>query len=402
MKKSSLLIFYLFISFYGHTQTVKDYKVPFSYIQLPIEPLNKDITSYDVVFEDDFQQANQDTLAAYNTRLEAAKKEQASLLEIWNKDRLRIDRLYLSEMAVWEKAVNSGNAMVQPVKQPYPDYPLLKPVALAVLTNEVESDYCSSKINLSGYEKGPAGVVITLTHHGFQSAKIVKKISGSASLKRYKYTAHFKMPVQVKIVAPIQGLIYEKNYYFNESTELIKSEKSQYDFQLWWMDNEEKYWKSLQNKLLNNILSNLNSHVNTNYGFPQKSSESEIYVIKKYKDYDYASMVDAMSLAKKGYLDLINEVDKKSAKESLLKAIEIWEKDLEESNLNENKTRINKKSTALLYANLAEAYMWFEDFDKADLYINKAITLGVLKYKNHCKRLQDRMGNLKKRYSANN
>lgn len=305
-------------------------------------------------------------------------------------------------MAVWEKAVNSGNAMVQPVKQPYPDYPLLKPVALAVLTNEVESDYCSSKINLSGYEKGPAGVVITLTHHGFQSAKIVKKISGSASLKRYKYTAHFKMPVQVKIVAPIQGLIYEKNYYFNESTELIKSEKSQYDFQLWWMDNEEKYWKSLQNKLLNNILSNLNSHVNTNYGFPQKSSESEIYVIKKYKDYDYASMVDAMSLAKKGYLDLINEVDKKSAKESLLKAIEIWEKDLEESNLNENKTRINKKSTALLYANLAEAYMWFEDFDKADLYINKAITLGVLKYKNHCKRLQDRMGNLKKRHSANN
>jgi hypothetical protein len=69
--------------------------------------------------------------------------------------------------------------------------------------------------------------------------------------------------------------------------------------------------------------------------------------------------------------------------------------------MNNGKARINKKITALLYANLATAYLWSNDFDNAELYINKALTIGVLKYKNHCKRLQSSMSDLKLRYDAN-
>ena len=109
-----------------------------------------------------------------------------------------------------------------------------------------------------------------------------------------------------------------------------------------------------------------------------------------------------MTYAKIGYQGFVNDVDKVNAKENIFKAIEIWEKQLEQSDLSNNKSRINKKSTALLFANLAEAYLWVDQFDKAGLFINKAITLGVFKYKNHCKKLQDKMGNLKLRYQANN
>jgi hypothetical protein len=109
-----------------------------------------------------------------------------------------------------------------------------------------------------------------------------------------------------------------------------------------------------------------------------------------------------MTFAKIGYEGFVNDVDKSNAKENISKAINIWLDQLAQSDLSDNKSRINKKSTALLYANLAEAYLWVDEFDKADLYINKAITLGVYKYKNHCKKLQDKMGNLKLRYQANN
>mgnify|MGYP006090711513 CR=1 FL=1 len=401
------------ISFHSFGQTVKDYKVPFQYIQLPLKPFVEDVSTYTVVIINDFQQANEDTLKAYDARLAIAKKEQENLLEMWNNDRLRIDRIYLSEMSVWEKAVNLGNnTLAEPVKNPYPEYPFLKEVSLPILTENISAEFCSQKINLAGYQKlvsmniteedFEAAVIITITHQGLQASKISKKITGSGAQKKYKYTAHFKMPVDVKIEAPTQGLVYTKTYYSNETSELIRDDKSQYDYQLWWIDNKDKYWKGLQTRFFNNILNDLNNHINSTYGYPVKSNQNEIYVIKKYKKHSYSEFIDAMTYAKIGYKDFVNDVDKVNAKENIYKAIKIWEKQLEQSNLIDNKSRINKKATALLCANLAEAYLWIDQYEKADLYINKAITIGVLKYKNHCKRLQDKMGNLNLRYQAKN
>ena len=404
MRKSLLLtvvIPLITLSFFG--QTVKDYKVSFQYIQLPLKPFNEAVTTYGVVFVNDFEQSNEDTLKAYELRLEKAKKEQAFLLETWKNELLRIDRIYLSEMSTWEKAVNLGNSiLVQPVKNPQPEYPVLKEVSLPILSENISENYCDQKINLAGYNKGDSGVIITITHHGLKSSRISKNITGSGAQKKYKYTAHYKMPVDVKIEAPIQGLIYSKTYYSNEISELIRDDKSQYDYQLWWIDNKDKYWKGLQTKLFNNILNDLNNHINTTYGYPLKSNQNEIYVIKKYKKHSYSEFIDAMTYAQIGYKDFVNDVDKVNAKEKIYKAIEIWEMQLDQSNISDNKSRINKKATALLCANLAEAYLWVDEYNNADLYINKAITLGVFKYKNHCKRLQDKMGNLKLRYQANN
>ena len=52
--------------------------------------------------------------------------------------------------------------------------------------------------------------------------------------------------------------------------------------------------------------------------------------------------------------------------------------------------------------NLAEAYMWINDFDSADNYIQKAKVAGVSKYKTFAKRLQGVLNGLKARYEANN
>ena len=63
---------------------------------------------------------------------------------------------------------------------------------------------------------------------------------------------------------------------------------------------------------------------------------------------------------------------------------------------------LTKRVTVLLYANLAEAYMWTNDFDSADNYIQKAQIAGVSKYKSFAKNLQGVLNGLKDRYQANN
>ena len=63
----------------------------------------------------------------------------------------------------------------------------------------------------------------------------------------------------------------------------------------------------------------------------------------------------------------------------------------QESDLNEKKARINKKITGLINANLADAYFWSENFEKANYYINQTMTFGTLKAKS--------LSEIKKRYS---
>lgn len=383
-------------------QTINDHKVTIRYIQLPTDPLPEEIGAYSISLTKNYESSNEDSIEAYNARLDAAKKNQEVQLETWKSDKKRADKIYFAAMATWQKAVNSGNTTVAKPQDPvYPDYPYLEEVPLPILTEEIASENLSNKIDLKGYNKGEGGAKLTFTYDGIQNAKIVNKVLGSGAMTKYQYSANYKMPLNVKLEVPGQGVVYEKSFYNNDSKKTIKSYSSEYDFKIWWMDNGENYWKSLQNNLLNAALSKVNSELNEKFGFPVKSNNTEVYVVKKYKNHNYSAFVDALTYAKSGYDLLSSDVNKINAKEKINKSINIWLDLLKESNLSDNKSKINKKATALLYANLAEAYLWIDDFENADLYANKGITISVLKYKNHCKRVQEKIGLLKSRYMAN-
>jgi uncharacterized protein YegJ (DUF2314 family) len=53
------------------------------------------------------------------------------------------------------------------------------------------------------------------------------------------------------------------------------------------------------------------------------------------------------------------------------KAIAIWEKALTESNTKDRKGRVNENVTIATDQNLAEAYMWINDFRSAEMYLNR-------------------------------
>lgn len=402
MKNNILIVIFLVLTSNILAQNIKDHKISFKYIQLPQTPLDKSIKTYEVQFNSEFDKANEDSISAYNLKIESAKLKQESELETWTERKIRTDKLHLAEMAKWEKAVNAGNdSIVMPVKKKYDAYPMLEEVSLPLLTEDVEESSLLNKISLYGYVKGSDGAIVSFTFYGLQKAEITMKKQGSGATTNYKYEAITKMPIKATFNVPSKGSIYEKTYYFNEQTSLLKKEKSKYDYELWWMDNKNNYWKSKQANMISSAVTSFNTTINDKYGFPVKSVSAEIYVVKKYKKYNYDEFVTALSDAKVGYREMQQSADREESISKLNKAIAVWQKELKQSDINNGKARINKKITALLYANLATAYLWSNDFDNAELYINKALTIGVLKYKNHCKRLQSSMSDLKLRYDAN-
>ena len=384
-------------------QNVQDQKVSFKYVQLPTNPIPKEISNYNLVVDiSGYAKSNEDSMSVYQNKLSTFEAEFAT----WLEDKKRVDKLYLMELAKWERAVNAtvspAVAPVMPIKPPYANQPVKEEIRLPLLTEDVTEVQTNSSINLEGYTKGEGGAIVTLAILGFQNASITVKKTGTGAATKYKYTSSCKMPVKVTIEVPGEGVILSETVNDNLQTSVIKSYDNQYEHQVWLIDNYDTFWAERQKALLSSALKAANALINDKCGYPKRTRSTEIYTVKKHKGHDYSDLIDAYTNVKSGYDLLFKDVERKSAIAKIENGIEIWEDALEETNPFDNKDRVNKKVTALLYANLAEAYMWINDFDAADNYLQKAKIGGVSKYKTFAKRLQSVLNGLKARYEANN
>jgi hypothetical protein len=399
MKKTLLLLGFL-TGMVASAQNVDDQKVNFNYIQLPSNPI-KGTTNYNVTVDHSiYTKSNEDSLALFETKLNLCEAQLTS----WVDQKRKIDQMYLLEMSKWEKANNAGTLLPQPIKQPYPEMPTLKEeLVMPILTEDISEGIVDGGVRLEGFEKGEGGATITIQFSGIQNTKIVEKITGTGATMKYEYTAEYLMPINVKIEVPGQGIILNENFNQTAKRKLINKYDSKYDFEYWQIENLSNFWKSLQQEELTASLSSINALINDRCGFPVKMHATEVYTVKKYKGHNYSDLIDAYTKAKSGYDLVYKSVSRKEAASNLNKAISVWEKALAEGNPVDNKARINDKVIALLYVNLAEAYLWLGDYTKADNYIQKAkiSNEGAGKYRRQAKDLEDLMNVLKSRELAN-
>lgn len=396
--KKTLLVLSVLISLGGVAQNINDQGVNFSYVQLPSTPINKSITTYQLVLDNTgYVKSNEDSLAAYQMRLSIYE----SSYETWLEEKKKVDKLHYMNMAAWEKSVNAGNAAAQmPVKPTYPEQPIKEEIKLPILTEDI-TDGALNSIDLVGYTKGEGGAVITITPLGFQDAKIKVAKTGTAATTKYAYTSSCKMPIKIKLEVPGQGVIIDEVIFDAPKVDAIKTYDNQYEHQVWLMDNYDTFWTNKQQAMLTAAINQINTMINEKCGFPLKNYGTEIYTVKKHKGHNYSDLIDAYSNVKAGYDLLRNGTDKSKSIAKIDKGISIWEKALKESDLNDNKSRVNDKVTGIIYANLAEAYMWKDDFQNADNYAQKAILSGVSKAKSAGKKVQSMASVLKVRYQAN-
>jgi hypothetical protein len=104
-----------------------------------------------------------------------------------------------------------------------------------------------------------------------------------------------------------------------------------------------------------------------------------------------------------GYNNIINSDNKAQSDADLKNAIRIWEKALTESDLANKKARINEKVTAVTMLNLAEAYMWLDDYRNSEMYLNKMSTINLAgRDKKMAQSIRAFMLDKKNRYDLNN
>jgi hypothetical protein len=145
----------------------------------------------------------------------------------------------------------------------------------------------------------------------------------------------------------------------------------------------------MESKARNYAISEVDRILNDQFGFVKMTRETEIYSLKKYKSYEYSDVTEAYTITTQALSLVSKDRNRASAISKIDQAISKWKAILEESNLYDEKARVNDKITAMIHCNLSELYIWKGDFSSADLELNLALNSGVFKFKNESERRRD-------------
>lgn len=363
-------------------QNVDENRVTFNFVQLPTNPIADQYSTFNVIVERKYEQANEDSLVAYQSQLEQASLEYEAQMAAWREQKKVVMRDYYTKMSRWQKQVNAGATTTpKPTDPIIPAAPVMREIPNPKLHSDITDDQVSNAISLAGYDKGEGGATVTIGIQPVSDISIKMTSKKSETSVKYTYTANYKMPVEIKVEDPSQGVILQTIVLNSMRNYTIGSYDSQYDFELWWLDNKDMFWSDLEKKARDGGLAEANTYVNNKCGFPVRSRSIYVYTVKRFKDHQYNDLTNAYTAAMQGYQMVGQDRDRSAAEGKINEAITIWKTMLKESNPNDRKARVNDKVTALLYANLAEAYIWLSDFNNAEMYMNLALNSGVGKFK---------------------
>lgn len=389
MKQLLLATALLFTGAFSFGQNINDHKINFNYIQLPLLKIDSQFNQFNVKVEHAYRQANEDSTMLFEARRNLAMETFQIAVARYFNDCDSLDRMHLQKMAAWEKRLNNGTknpdgtTPTQPIAQPYPQAPLLEQIEAPMRHSEFEESAGINRINLAGYDRGEGEVEITITIHPIRAYRIETTKKGTGAETKYEYKARYVMPIGLRVATPSQGIMMETLLFENEMTYNLTTRTSKYDHQLYMMDNKEVFFRQLEAHARQNVLARANDHVNNHFGFVERTRMAEIYSVKSFKGFDYSDVTNAFTQTTLALQKVGADRNRSGAMAQINIAIDATEAVLEESNLSDNKSRINDKVTAMLQCNLAELYMWKADFDESDGLSNLAENSGEGKAKRH-------------------
>ncbi len=187
----------------------------------------------------------------------------------------------------------------------------------------------------------------------------------------YKYPLYFEVNLPGEIDPLNSGFSNSSNLMTSYKSKLFKTSK---DRNAWWNANYKTLQGNLRTSLLNANVSKLNNSLENLYSYGKHSTYTEFVAVKKFKKFEYEDLDIALEKVKAAIEEISEDDiifnDKFTA--NMEEAIIIWEKALEESDVESRKTRINKKVTEAIYNNLSLTYILMSEFEKADETIKVA------------------------------
>ncbi len=279
----------------------------------------------------------------------------------------------------------------------------------------------STKVKLDGYKENnylvlqgfdktdpsKAGVVIEFSIYGVQSKadiktkEITKKVDDKeVKITKYYYYISSKTSAEFKLKYISGQTIKSAN--FNGGSYLYENESDLYDTNAEALTafnkNKKALVKNADDSGLELVLEWVKSYLDNNHGYYYTTAYASISTGKG-KKHDYSDLDEANELYKTAAVEYGTQGISQGFIDKSNKCIDVWKSAISEFDANNKKARISKKNIDKLYANIAYAYLYMNEFEKARQTVRKALTVGKSEgtEKSYIKKINDR----EYRYKAN-
>lgn len=404
--KTFTTFFLLLIVQFSFSQNINDNKVSFQYTQLPLIKVEKAYQTYETRVEHGYLESNKDSLANYELRKEAAQKNYEQAYANY-KLRKQNDLIrYYQDMDKWEQNVNAGKLtadgkqLPQPIKPMPPVPPSYLDVPEPRLSAPLSEDAVKTAVHISGFKEGLGGSILTIDIQAIRAIRIIEKKHGSGVNTRYKYTCEYQLPVIVTFTTPTDGVLLREVILQNVQTYKMKDQKTQYAHKAYILQQGNKFYADLEQYARNKAIKAAGEYINNQLGYVVKTRKTEIYSVKKFKNYDYSDVTNAYSSTVAALQLVRKDLNHSAAKSKLQNALSQWKEIMLESNDYDKKARINNKISAMIWCNIAEVQFWLNQFDDAQATLNLAENARVLKAKNHAKGARNFYNPMKTRWDV--
>jgi hypothetical protein len=391
-------------------QKIIDKDISFTYIRLPQEPIGRAYQNYqsyvvpayaaeNAAKKADYEKKKADADAQYQMDLAIWSQKDKAAQDQYNRDMDTYNKKTTAQKLLDQNLLNQGKPVRQQVPMPVKNYP-----PEPQYKKEYDSNLLSSYIKLDGFKNaGDNAVVITVTLYGFDgqqpqlitTQKTVSDKNGSHNVNVYHYETQYKHPMSVKVEAPGKGVIMNQSIEAFNNYSVEKTPESDQPAQM----DATSYLKNLEERVVVDNLKFINNMLNEKYGFSKAQRNTILYSAESKKE-NYDDLKSAYDNALAAYNSLID--DKGASLAKLKTSIDTWLKEASEANMNDKKARIDGEVGAMVELNLAEAFMWMDDYDDAQAHLAKLSSLDPSRHqRHHGEELAEMIKQQKKLFDAN-
>ena len=396
MKKTTLF-FALTLGLPILAQSVKGEQLTYTYVKLPTNPVQPKPTAYMASVVAAYEAENQRLLAQYEAdKLQAEADYQRDLADLPNKQKAADDK-FEREMKAWDEKSTASKIIEKQVlnenNRPVKDYvaqPYRRTIAMPIMKTTYDyNSLASTYLFIDGLQKSAANALnYTVTLQGFEAtpAKIISEVKKEVSRKDgvstsidvtyYHIEFTYRHPMSFRVTNAMNQEIYAAAPAEFTEFKLYKGAATKTQPSM----DVSAVVKSMEDKCLQENLKAINHMVNDRIGFERTNETFELYYVKS-KNESHNDILDAFNTATLGFKMLAT--NEAQGKTELDKAIDIWKKALEESDLENKKARIDKDVTIAIYVNLLEAYFALRNTNEADFILQ---TLGRMDLSNRDKK----------------
>lgn len=378
----------LLLTMTARAQSIDAQKVTFDYVRLPLIPLPAGTHTYspEVVlrYADDVKQQK----AAHESAVADAKSKAEKDKQEYKAQSLKekaLNRFLLDQRKPGEAVIPPANYTAQLF-----DANTLASTYVAVSGLQRAQGTTGDlrvTVSLDGFTLGPTTSIM------MRDGRKVDATTATGPGLKQAYEVSYKSPVSIKVTTKdgtvlSDELLEASTAYTSIATEVYGSAE------------QPTFLRQLDENIMKTNMKLVTEYLDSKFGQRTVTRNTAIWVVTD-KKINYDEYPQAYVKALMGYKmqsDLTRATD---GRKQISEAVAMWDKALTESNPKDKKARIDEKVTAATLFNDAEANLWMNNFDEAELLLARLKLLDISRYNTLAKELSTVLQDQRTRYAAN-